>query len=185
MKLSTMNGAGQIAVDQRASRLLHYLPAIYDDSEDDEPFLARFLLIFETMWQPLEEQIAHLYALFDPHLTPAELLPWLAQWVCLGLDEALPLARQRELVANMVDIYGRLGTAGAMRDYLRLYLGVEPRILDLADEAGQPLPPFHFQVRLPMAKPDADLDDRIRRIITRLKPAHTVYELVYDSVPVS
>ena len=180
-----MNGRRNGAVEPQASRLLHYLPALYDDSEEDEPFLARFLLIFETIWQPLEEQIAHLYALFDPHLTPAELLPWLAQWVYLTLDEALPLERQRELVANIVDIYGRLGTAGALHDYLRIYLGVEPRILDLEDEAGQPLPPFHFQVRLPMAPPDADLDERIRRIITRLKPAHTVYELVYDSVPVS
>lgn len=199
MKSSTMNGRqnGRVtaASARSASELLRYLPAIYDDSRSETPFLARFLLIFETLWAPIEGQIDHLAALFDPHLTPPELLPWLAQWVCLTLDEPLAITgrpepvgdilSQRELVANMVSIYARFGTAGALRDYLKLYLGVEPRILDETDETGQELAAFHFRVLLPLARPAdpveaADLDRRIRRIIARAKPAHTTYDLVYD-----
>lgn len=158
----------QIMKDGR-SRLLNYLPGIYAD----HPFLDGFLRIFESIWEPLERQIDQLYAYFDPHLTPTEFLPWLGTWVDLSLDENWPEARRRELIHRAADLYRRRGTPGALRDYLTIYLGVEPEIV----EDGADGNPFHFTVIFRVADPGAIDQDRVRRIIEEEKPAHTTYTL--------
>ena len=72
--------------DLTQSRLLTYLPSLYAD----DPFLGQFLMIFDSLWQPMERQLNQLYAYFDPRLTPSEFLPWLSTWVDLVLDENWP-----------------------------------------------------------------------------------------------
>jgi hypothetical protein len=131
------------------SRLLNYLPSIYAD----DPFLDGFLKIFESIWQPLERQMDVLYAYFDPRLTPSEFLPWLSTWVDLALDENWPEARRR--------------------DYLTIYMGVQPDIVEDGPEGNV----FHFTVVFQVSDPATIDQDRIKRIIEEEKPAHTIYTL--------
>lgn len=160
---------GDIMNLSEPSRLLSYLPGIYADDE----FTGRFLRIFESIWAPLEAQIDLLYTYFDPRLTPVEFLPWLGTWVDLVLDENWPEARRRALIEHAADLYRRRGTAGALRDYLAIYMGVQPDIVeDMTDQN-----PFHFTVRFQVPNPDGIDADRIRRIIEEEKPAHTTYTL--------
>lgn len=154
------------------SALLQYLPDLYAD----DPFMGRLLLIFESLWSPLDRQIGQLYAYFDPQLAPPEFLPWLGAWVDLVLDENWPEARRRDLIQNAADLYRRRGTAGALRDYLAIYLGVTPRIVEDGPEGN----PFHFSVVLKVENPDAVDQDRVRRIIEEEKPAHTIYTLTLE-----
>ncbi len=155
-----------------SSRLLAYLPSIYADN----PFLGLFLMIFDSTWLPLELQIDQLYAYFDPRLTPSEFLPWLSTWVDLVLDENWPEARRRDLTLHATDLYRRRGTAGALRDYLRIYMNAEPEIA----EDGPAGNPFHFTVIFRVPDPSAIDRDRIKRIIEEEKPAHTTYTLQVD-----
>lgn len=170
---SGFSGDGRFAIDVRAvpehCRLLKYLPGIYSD----DPFLDGFLRIFDDIWLPLERQIDVLYAYSDPRLTPAEFLPWLGTWVDLVLDENWPEARRRELICRAADLYRRRGTAGALRDYLTIYTGVTPEII----EDGTDENPFHFTVVLRLPNPEAIDQDRVRGIIEEEKPAHTTYTL--------
>src|SRR5882757_3303547 len=76
------------------SSYLQYLPAPFHA----DPFVGRFLLIFESILSPIERTIDNVATYFDPRLTPPELLPWLASWVGLELDENWPIAQQRQLV---------------------------------------------------------------------------------------
>ncbi len=154
------------------SVLLKYLPGSYADDD----FMGGFLKIFETVWAPLDRQIDQLYAYFDPLLTSAEFLPWLGTWVDLVLDENWPEARRRDLIQNAADLYRRRGTAGALRDYLAIYLGIPPQIV----EDGPDGDPYHFTVRFKLENPDSFDQDRIRRIIEEEKPAHTVYTLILE-----
>lgn len=160
------------------SRLLNYLPDIYADGHDDSGslFLDGLLRIFDATWAPLARQIDQMYAYFDPRLTPRDFLPWLGTWVDLVLDENWPEARRRELVAHAAELYRRRGTAGALRDYLEIYTGIRPEIL----EDGGAANPFQFTVRFHV--PPGNLLDqvRIRRIIEQEKPAHTTYILVLE-----
>ena len=92
--------AGQKADDIQMSRLLDYLPSVYRE----DPLMGRFLLIFESILNPLENTVDNLAYYFDPLLTPEPLLPWLATWVDLALVPAWPL-RRRELIKSAADLY--------------------------------------------------------------------------------
>jgi phage tail-like protein len=155
--------------DAAPSRLLTYLPTLYAD----DPFLGQFLNIFDSIWLPIERQIGQLFVYFDPRLTPSEFLPWLGAWVDLALDENWPEARRRELIHDAANLYRRRGTAGAMRDYLRTYTGVEPLIVEDGPEGNA----FHFTVIFRVGDPTAFDLDRIKRIIGEEKPAHTTFSL--------
>lgn len=149
---------GEDVLTVRRSRLLDYLPAIYSDNDtmqmggfEAASFLNGFLSIFDSIWAPLERQIDELYAYFDPHLTPSAFLPWLGSWVGLSLDENWPVARQRMLIRNAVDLYLRRGTPSELCDYLTLYTGFTPQIVEDSDGAN----PFHFTVVFQSADLDA------------------------------
>ena len=159
-------------IEIQKSSLIRYLPGVYAE----DPFVCGLLNIFEAIWGPLDRQVDQLYAYFDPDLTPAEFLPWLGTWVDLVLDENWPEARRRKLIQNAADLYRRRGTAGALRDYLAIYLGAQP----LVEEDGPAGNPFHFCVTIRVPNPEAFDQERVRRIIEEEKPAHTIYTLVVE-----
>ncbi len=107
------------------SRYLKYLPALYE--ADD--FMGRFLMLFESFWGPLENQIDNLWYYFDPLLTPAPLLPWLASWFHLTLDERWPEDARRRLIKSAIKLYRMRGHRGLVA-YLRAITGVEPQITE-------------------------------------------------------
>jgi phage tail-like protein len=158
-----------LAAPDCGSRLLRYLPGIYAR----DPFLGRFLLIFENIWAPLERQLNQRHAYFDPRLTPAELLPWLGRWLDLVLDENWPEERRRTLIGRAAELYERRGTAWSLREYLGICTGVLPQVL----EDGASGDPFHFTVLFRVDDPGSLDEDRVRRIIEEEKPAHTTYTL--------
>jgi phage tail-like protein len=176
IQASTLNEPADFRMMQAAesaSRLLRYLPDIYSDGRGGGLFLDGFLRVFDSIWQPLERQIDYLYAYFDPRLAPSDFLPWLGTWVDLVLDENWSEARRRNLIQHAVELYRRRGTARALRDYLTIFTGTEPEIIEDGDAANL----FHFTVSFRVNDPGALDQDRIRRIIEEEKPAHTTYTL--------
>lgn len=181
------------------SRYLRYLPAIY--AEDD--LMSRFLMLFESFWSQSERQIANMDVYFDPDLTPEELLPWLAGWLNLVLDERWPQERRRLLVRHGAELYRARGTRAGLERYLELFTGVKPTIVEhraknmvLGSRArmgpgialGKDNRPHTFSVYLALpvikASNKAEVDrltnvqeQIIREIIESEKPAHTAYSL--------
>jgi phage tail-like protein len=170
------------------SSYLQYLPAPFHG----DPFVGRFLLIFESILSPIERTIDNVATYFDPRLTPPELLPWLASWVGLELDENWPIAQQRQLVLWATRLYRWRGTRRALREHLRLYTGRTPLIVENFDgmRVGQDAAlgvnstlgaggarPHWIKVTVLSERP-AELDERIvRQIIELEKPAHVGYTL--------
>jgi len=174
----------------RRSKLLDYLPAIY--SGDD--FLNRFLCIFEDTLTPLQGLADNLHYYFNPMMTPPDLIPWLATWVNLVLDESWDLEQKRKLIHNAADLYSRRGTRRGMIEYLKLYTDTEPEITEYVDGmvlgpetflgvnttvAGRERHSFTVTLRLHGMTEEqiASKEDSIRRIIETEKPAHTAYRL--------
>ncbi|RPI58995.1 MAG: hypothetical protein EHM56_00215 [Chloroflexi bacterium] len=114
-----------IAVEPRA-RALKYLPALYQ--EDD--LMGRFLMLFDSFWLPIEGQIDALPFYFDPRLAPAGLLPWLASWIDLVLDERWPEDRRRRLLLSAVSLYRKRGTRQGLEEMLEIYAGCRPEIVE-------------------------------------------------------
>ncbi len=180
------------------SEYLRYLPAIYQ--EDD--LMGRFLMLFGSFWKPLERQIDDLWLYFDPRLTPAEFLPWLASWLRLVLDESWPEEKQRQLIRSAIFLYRKRGTKQGLEEYLTIYTGVKPHIVEhraydfrlgpesqlgpgIALGKGNMPHTFTISLRLPAVSPEEDdkkelarqRRQKIEAIIDAEKPAHTTYTL--------
>lgn len=172
-------------------RYLQYLPSIYQSDE----LMGRFLMLFESFWSPIERQVAQIPVYFDPRLTPPDLIPWLASWLGLVLNENWSLERRRLLIQSAAELYRRRGTKWALERYLEIFTGVRPVVVEhmahnfrLGTEArlglsialGQENEPHTFTVnlRLPPASGDqAETIKLVETIIETEKPAHTAYAL--------
>ena len=94
MVVAREQSSGALAAQR--STYLKYLPAIYSEGD----FMGRFLMIFESVMRPIEEMVDNIAHYMDPDTAPEELLPWLASWVNLVLDESWPIERRRRLVKS-------------------------------------------------------------------------------------
>ena len=174
------------ALSQRSS-YTKYLPAMFADSD----FMGRFLMIFESVMAPLENVVNNLAYYFDPDATPEELLPWLASWVNVALDESWPVERRRALVRSAVQLFQWRGTRRGLREYLRVYTGVEPEITE--EFGGFPLGEASrlglntvlgtgsnnvFTVTIRTSEPESISRQQVKAIIEMEKPAHTAYRLI-------
>jgi phage tail-like protein len=109
------------------SAYLKYLPALY--AQDD--FMGRFLMLFESFWRPIEQQIDHIHHYLDPELTPARFLPWLASWFKLSVEsDEWTEAKQRRLLASIIWLYRKRGTTHALREYLEILTGHPVEIVE-------------------------------------------------------
>lgn len=169
------------------SSYIRHLPGLYSKDE----FMGRFLLIFESILSPIERTVDNIPLYLDPLLTNEQMLPWLASWIDLTLDPSWPLRRRRELVKSAVELYRWRGTRRGLSEYLRIYTGKTPEIIEHIP--GPPLGPdfklgpsarlgssgggFHFTVTVEADDPPDFDTEKIRTIIDSQKPAHTVYTL--------
>jgi phage tail-like protein len=157
------------------SSYLSYLPPIF--AADD--FLGRFLLIFESILSPLSRTIDNLHFYFDPHIVPAEMLPWLASWLGLVLDERWPEAQRRALIRAAVELYEWRGTRRGLKEFLQLYTGYAPEIEELGIGRRQVSEAEAWRILVRIRVPDPDKVDRavVEAIIDAEKPAHIGYAL--------
>jgi phage tail-like protein len=172
--------------DIGVSSYLAYLPAPYQR----DSFMARFLFIFESIIGPIERTIDEVARYFDPQLTPAALLPWLASWVGVELDDRWPEAKQRALVGAAARLYRARGTRGGLREHLEIYTGHRPLIVENFDgmRLGQDAA-LGVNTRLGTARPHTvavtafvdrrnELDEQVvRRIVETEIPVHAGYTL--------
>lgn len=122
----TVSAATASVAIYRSGRYLEYLPSLYE--QDD--FMGRFLMLFESFWGPIDQQIGSIHHYFDPDLTPARFLPWLASWFDLVLDDNWSEAQQRELLNSVIWLYRRRGTRVALQRYLEIFTGYPVEILE-------------------------------------------------------
>jgi phage tail-like protein len=183
-------------------RVLKYLPGLYHQDE----LMGRFLMLFESFWKPIEGQIDHLPFYFDPRFTPRELLPWLASWLDLALDERWPEERRRLLIRSAAMLYRKRGTKQGLQRYLEIFTGDQVEIVEhrannfrLGPEGrlgpgialGRENVPHTFtvHVRLPPLSAEGEKETQeelerrriIKAIIQAEKPAHTDYTLRFET----
>lgn len=199
-------------VAQLPSALLQYSPAIYQE----QPLLGQFLSAFEKILlgrkdgvkagpeeaeeiQGLEETIAGMATLFDPLQTPKDFLPWLSGWTALSLRADLDEARQRDFIANIIQLYRRRGTKENLQDFLTIFTVGTPSVAETeAAEAqigvhstiGKDFylgggSPHYFEVTISLPEVTQEVRGRqieiTRALIELEKPAHTYYDLIVIS----
>ena len=115
--------------------LRRYLPAVFSEDPTRTSFLDRFLSLFDTVMRSVEGEIDNQACFFDPASTPAttrvpggiDFLSWLASWVGVTLDRALPEARRREILKEDGSVASIRGTRIGIHRKLLVFLGLRPR----------------------------------------------------------
>lgn len=159
-----------------AGRYLYDLPDLY---HDESGFLARYLKIFETLWEPLEQRQDQIALYFDPRTCPAALLGWLAGWLGFPLEPRLPEHRQRAVLGEALWLLRWRGTAYGLTRLIELATGVEPELSVVPEPRpdGGPGGPV-IVLRLPRRPAEPELtEDLIGELVERFKPAHCGYSL--------
>ena len=175
---------------------LRFLPEVYN--YDD--FINRFLMMFETFWKPVNQQISQIENYFDPDLTPEVFLPWLASWVGMEIDPSFPKNRVRELIRCAIPLSHSRGTAQSIKLFLEMYSGGKVSLsekkaqnfiiggaMGLGDGIALGLDNKPNTVQVSMTVPKSELERtgftkdkysmKIREFIRSMVPAHTVFML--------
>src|SRR3989440_6417656 len=104
---------------------INYLPGIYQDAdEENADFLQRFLLVSAHLTCGVEESLEFVHELFDPRITNAKWLPWLASWLAMPLLEGWGEEKRREIIQRTPELYRKRGPAEGLKLALRLFADV-------------------------------------------------------------
>ncbi|MCA1666871.1 MAG: FHA domain-containing protein [Thermomicrobia bacterium] len=151
----------------RPSTFLPNLPVIFQEND----FFERFLLIFESIWEPLEQRQDHIQMYFNPRTCPEPILSWLATWLDLSYTLHWPEGRKRRFLAEVVDLYRWRGTRYGLERIIEVCTGYVPRITEL------PSTPFVIDISVTLP-PDSDGDRAlIEQLVLAHKPAHIGFHL--------
>ncbi|MEU0357495.1 phage tail protein [Streptomyces cyaneofuscatus] len=153
------------------------LPALYADDD----LAQRFTAGLDTVLAPVLSTLDNLPAYFDPALTPADFLPWLATWVGAGIDPDWPPELQRAVLARAVELHRWRSTRRGLVEHLRLCFGVHADVRDgggvtWSSEPGSALPPpptGELLVRVWPVAPGVTVDaNRVQEVVTASCPVH-------------
>lgn len=178
---------GRGVADTLPSDYLKYLPALYWQ----DPFIGRFLRIFEDILSPIQLTVNRRAQQFDATVAPASMLQFLATWV--GADEMgeFPEEQLRRLVRNAVKLHQLRGTKQGLRLALEVVTNKRPYIneyspglvlggdavlgLNTSLETGQPL---QIHIVFDCREEEVNLG-LVHDIIRRYKPAGAVYTVSF------
>ncbi|WP_420595514.1 FHA domain-containing protein [Deinococcus sp.] len=155
-----------------ASAYLDFLPNLYTESE----FLGRYLMIFQSIWEPLQHRQDHLPMYFAPATAPQALLGYMAAWLGLELDPHWPEARQRLWLREAMHLLRWRGTRYGLMRAIELGCGVSAQVIE------DPKLPFSVTVIMPDPGEGEDGSGDVTRqsaeqLIARHLPAHVQYQL--------
>lgn len=124
-----MEGIFDIQIFFPGQSWMKYLPEIYQKADEDS-FLERYLGIFQTIYEDLNDAIRQMPQNFDVETAQGDYLVWLAKW--LGIEDSYIWSEKqlRQLLYNGVSLYKRRGTRGGIKDFVALYTGEVPFIVE-------------------------------------------------------
>lgn len=107
---------------------LRNLPELFQTQDDG--FLQRYLAIFQTIYEEMEERIETTVKNYTPQRAPEEFLRWLASWYCIREESLWNREQLRVLLAHARELYQSMGTRWAVEFLCRLYLGEPVQIVE-------------------------------------------------------
>ena len=159
-------------------------PQVY---QTDSDFFQRYISIFSTMYQELQEDINDLPKLLDVDTAPEKLLPVFASWLGLETDETLFSPQDlRRLVKAAPELMARKGTRWAVEQVVGLFAQgpvyiVERNLLEGTPEGGEALygsTPYDFTVML-SCRQDEKLRQRLEFLVDQFRPVRSKCRIVF------
>ena len=124
----------QVRADYGRDTYLTWLPAIYRRQPGSD-LLERFLTLNGSVLGAVEDEIGGLTRLFDPFAAPIDGYPswldWLSGWLAFDLEESWSNDEKRRYLSEAFELFGWRATIAGLRRYLKIYAGVNARIIEL------------------------------------------------------
>lgn len=133
---------------------LSWLPEVYQNDPQSASFTGRFLSVFQSLYDDMDEEIRQVSGHFDPDTAEGEFLHWLAGWLDVDDPYIWTEEQLRYLLKNGMGLYKGRGTRETLHRMVELYTGEAPWIIE------------NFQV-----EPFQD-DARIAELMSRLYGDH-------------
>ena len=109
-----------------AESWIDLLPRIYRKSDRESGFLERYLGIFQTLYDEVEDEIDRISDRFDPECAESGLAEWLDISDCSVWKEE----KLRKLLMMAVSLYRSRGTRECLSRAIELYTGERPFIIE-------------------------------------------------------
>jgi len=157
---------------------LQYLPAIYQEDKESKDILERYLSIFQTILEDIEDKIEKTHLLIDPETTRGEFLNWLSSWVGLIREERWSEEKWRKFLGKAIEFFKMRGTREGLSNLIELFTGEKPIIIEPfqleCEKKPLRLGRFSFCVLLkPKQVRNHQEFEAVKRIVALWKPAHT------------
>jgi phage tail-like protein len=154
------------------------LPGVFADDD----FAMAFVRGLDEVLSPVFNTLDCIDAYLDPYLAPADFLGWLAGWIGVELGADDDLTGQRQLMTEVVGLYGLRGTAVALRRLLEIFTRGEVEISDSGGASWSPVPGGEFpgspepSVTVRVRSPAVD-EATVRGLVAAGTPAHVVHQV--------
>jgi phage tail-like protein len=187
-----------VRIEYPGTDWLGRLPAVFSEDQAAADFLFRYLSLPGGQLADLDARAAARDLLFEPLGAPSEALSWIASLFGLALDERWSDGARRQLLAEVICLWRRRGTLGALTRMLEIYLGgVRPVIIEswrlrAVGGAGAGLGvgqvggglvagdfaqyAHRFSVMIPLLL-NQDQQQCVTDLLDLYRPAHTLYDL--------
>ncbi|QGQ96638.1 hypothetical protein EHS13_18025 [Paenibacillus psychroresistens] len=130
--------------------LLSYLPAVYQEDPTSQYFLERYLSLFGTFFDEMEEEISEVSQYYDVDTISGEFVKWLGTWVGIHADEVWSESQLKELIRRSPELYQERGTKQGIEKMVEIYTGEKPLIVE------------YFQYKQMLEKPE------LKSLVTQL-----------------
>lgn len=115
---------GNIRVYFPKETWMRYLPEVYQGKDGE--FLERYLCVFQSIYDGLEEDIRQDAMCLDLQSAAPDLLMWLGEWLCAGNSHLWKSENLKQYLKPGAEVYRNLGTPGALVRMVELYTGFAP-----------------------------------------------------------
>jgi phage tail-like protein len=135
----TPPAVGELRVFYPDASIVQQLPAVFRGRDNDPTgFLRSLVGVLETTSQGIDDRIAAIAAQLDPDTAPEPWLDYVARWLALPWDDALPPDAKRRLLRGAGELLERRGTRLGLERLLRALAGdrAAVRLTDMTVEHG-------------------------------------------------
>lgn len=127
-------GPGRIFRDIRASfpgrSFLSLLPEVFQREDGKTRFLERYLGIFQSLYEDLNERIDRIADSYDTELADRRMLDWMASWLDLQETSIWSDSQLRTLLKKAMYFFAIRGTRTGISGLVELYTGEPPFLVE-------------------------------------------------------
>lgn len=156
----------------------------------EDPFAGSLCASFDDLLAPVLLTLDTFANYLDPTTTPDDMIPWLAQWLGLGVDLDVEQSRQRHELQIAGPLNALRGTRASIVTELENALGLPVDVTESGAarwslSPGGPLPGEPHEMLSIIVHPaegeQVDLD-RLDALIRSVKPAHVRHRVAVQAV---